>query len=100
MREAGDPSDVFSHVFAQYQANRRAYESQLEEQRSVLDKARNEMSGAKEIKTKLEMTLPHYLEQERSYATLLKYGHVARLEACPELSPQANWLISRTVTIH
>jgi hemolysin D len=81
LRETGDPSDVFSHVFAQYQANRRAYESQLEEQRSVLDKARNELAGAKEIKTKLEMVLPHYREQERSYATLLKEGHVAKLEA-------------------
>ena len=81
LRETGDPSDIFSHVFAQYQANRRAYESQLEEQRSVLDKAQQEMSGAGEIKTKLEMVLPHYREQERSYATLLKDGHVARLDA-------------------
>ncbi|MFA7404237.1 MAG: HlyD family type I secretion periplasmic adaptor subunit [Pelobacteraceae bacterium] len=80
LREAGDSSDVFSHVFAQYQANRRAYESQLEEQRSVLDKAQQELSGAREIKTKLEMILPHYREQERSYATLLKEGHVARLD--------------------
>lgn len=81
LREAGDPSEVFSHVFAQYQANRRSYESQQEEQRSVLDKARHEMSGAREIKTKLEMTLPHYREQEQSYASLLKEGHVARLDA-------------------
>lgn len=81
LREAGDAADVFSHVFAQYQANRRAYESQLEEQRTVLDKARHEMSGAEEIKTKLEMTLPHYREQERSYASLLKEGHVAKLDA-------------------
>lgn len=81
LREAGDTADVFAHVFAQYQANRRSYESQQEEQRSVLDKARHEMSGAREIKTKLEMTLPHYREQEQSYASLLKEGHVSRLDA-------------------
>lgn len=81
VKESSDSADVFSHVFAQYQANRRAYESQLEEQRSVLDKAQHELSGAREIKTKLEMVLPHYREQERSYVTLLKEGHVARLDA-------------------
>ena len=81
LRAAGDSTEVFSHVFAQYQANRRAYESQLEEQRSVLDKAQHEMSGAREIKIKLEMVLPHYREQEQSYAKLLKDGHIARLDA-------------------
>ncbi len=81
LREDGDPADLFAHIFAQYQANRRAYESALAEQQSVLEKASQEMASAREVRNKLEQTLPHYQEQEKAYEDLYQAGTVARLQA-------------------
>jgi HlyD family secretion protein len=67
--------------FVQYQTNRRAYESALAEQQSVLEKATQEMASAREVKNKLEQTLPHYREQEKAYADLYRDGMVAKLQA-------------------
>lgn len=81
IRQADDPADQFAQVFVQYQTNRRAYESALAEQQSVLEKATQEMASAREVKNKLEQTLPHYREQEKAYADLYRDGMVARLQA-------------------
>ena len=80
-RQPEDPADQFAQVFAQYQTNRRAYESALAEQQSVLEKATQEMASAREVKNKLEQTLPHYREQEKAYADLYRDGMVAKLQA-------------------
>lgn len=81
IRQPEDPADQFAQVFAQYQTNRRAYESALAEQQSVLEKATQEMASAREVKNKLEQTLPHYREQEKAYADLYRDGMVAKLQA-------------------
>lgn len=80
-REINDPADMYAHVAAQYHANRRAYESALDEQRSVLDKARQEMAAAQEIKAKLEQVMPHYLKQEKAFDQLSKEGFAGKLMA-------------------
>jgi len=80
-KEANDPADQFAQVFVQYQTNRRAYESALAEQQSVLEKATQEMASAREVRNKLEQTLPHYRDQEKAYDDLYKAGTVARLQA-------------------
>lgn len=80
-REEGDPSDLFSQVFAQYNANHRSLETALDEQRSVLEKAGQEMAAAREVKEKLEKIMPHYREQEKAFEQLFRDGHVAKLEA-------------------
>lgn len=80
-RENDDPMEVFSQVLAQYSANRLAYQSSLDEQRSELEKASQEMAAAREIKVKLEQILPHYREQAKAFEELSREGHVARLEA-------------------
>jgi HlyD family secretion protein len=81
VRDASDPPDLFAQVYVQYQTNRRAYESALAEQKSVLEKAAQEMASAREVKYKLEQTLPHYREQEKAYDDLHKAGMVAKLQA-------------------
>lgn len=81
MPETDDPAALFSQILAQYNANRRAYESSVDEQLSAMDKAAQEMAAAREIKVKLEQVLPHYREQERAFEQLSKEGYVARLDA-------------------
>ncbi|MSM39026.1 MAG: HlyD family type I secretion periplasmic adaptor subunit [Geobacter sp.] len=85
-REIGDPTDLYAQVYAQYNANRRSNETALDEQRSVLEKARQEMASAREVKKKLEQILPHYREQENAYDQLLRDGHVSRLETSAKRS--------------
>lgn len=79
-REAGDAPELFLQVSAQYHTNRQALQSAVDEQQSVLERARQDLAQAKEIKAKLEQTLPHYREQEKAYEDLLKTGTVARLQ--------------------
>ncbi|ACM21672.1 efflux pump, RND family, membrane fusion protein [Geotalea daltonii FRC-32] len=79
-RESGDPPDLFAQVSAQYHTNRQAQQSAIDEQQSVLERARQDMASAREIKAKLEQTLPHYREQERAYEDLFKTGTVAKLQ--------------------
>lgn len=79
-KENGDPPEQFAQVVAQHQTNRQAVKSALEEQQSVLERARQDMAQAIEIKNKLEQTLPHYREQEKAYEDLLKTGTVAKLQ--------------------
>jgi len=79
--EKDDPVDIYSHVLAQYYANRRSLESSLDEQRSALEKAKQEMAAALEVKIKLEQVLPHYREQARAYDELCKEGYVGKFEA-------------------
>lgn len=79
-RESEDPSDLFTQVSAQYYSDRMAHQSILDEQLSVLERARQEMASAREIKAKLEQTLPHYRDQEKAFEELYKNGMVAKLQ--------------------
>ena len=77
--EAGDPPELAAEVRAQWQANRRALEAALAEERSRLVKARQELSAAEEVKAKLEAVLPHYREQDQAYQRLVKDGFAGHL---------------------
>ena len=78
-RERGDPSGLFEQVRSQYSANVRAYESALAQERSLLDKTRNDLAAAQATKEKLEQVLPHYVEQERAFEKLQKGGFAGRI---------------------
>ena len=78
-READDPSGIFAQAQAQYTANVTAYQSAISQERSVLDKAQNDLAAASEVKTKLERTLPHYREQEKAFEKLSNDGFAGRL---------------------
>jgi HlyD family secretion protein len=78
-RTGEDPAEIFAQAQAQHKANVQAYENALSQERAVLDKARNDLASAAEVKTKLERTLPHYREQEKAYEKLTADGFAGRL---------------------
>jgi HlyD family secretion protein len=76
-----DPPGLHAQVSAQYDANVRAYENALAQERSLLDKARNDLAAAQSTKAKLEQVLPHYIDQEKAFAKLHKDGFAGRIVA-------------------
>ena len=80
-RKDGDPADLYAQVSAQYEANVRAYENALAQERSLLEKAKNDLAAATQTQTKLEQTLPHYIEQEKAFDQLAKDGFAGKIVA-------------------
>lgn len=78
-RAKDDPGDLYAQVETQYRANVQAYENALRQERSLLDKARNDLAGAQATKSKLEQVLPHYVEQEKAFEKLAKDGFAGRI---------------------
>lgn len=78
-RQADDPAGMFAEAYAQHGANRLAYQSALDEQRSELEKSAQDMAAARQILSKLQQVLPHYREQEAAYAQLGNEGFAGKL---------------------
>ncbi len=78
-RIPGEPADLFTHVEAEYQINRRALEDALAQERAAHTKAEQELAASIETQQKLEQTLPSYRAQEDAYATLGKTGFAGNL---------------------
>jgi HlyD family secretion protein len=78
-RRKGDPPALYGQVVAQYEANVRAYDTALAQERSLLEKARHDLSAAQQTKAKLEQVLPHYVEQEKAYEKLTQGGFAGRI---------------------
>jgi HlyD family secretion protein len=78
-REAEDPAGIFAQAQAQHTANVTAYQTALSQERAMLDKAKNDLAAAAEVKAKLAATLPHYREQEQAFEKLSKDGFAGRL---------------------
>lgn len=66
------PVLLVREIDAQYQANREALSAALAEERSRLDKARQELAAARQQQIRLEAVLPYYREQESAYEKLVK----------------------------
>jgi membrane fusion protein, hemolysin D len=79
MRRAEDPVELFARVEAQYLANRQAYENALAQERATLDKAKNDLAAAEQVRRKLAQTLPHYREQEAAFEKLMQSGYAGKL---------------------
>jgi HlyD family secretion protein len=80
-QEAGDPPKLYAEVAAQWAANRRALEDALAQERSVLERARQNHAAALAVKAKLEQTLPHYRAQEQAFEKLAREGYAGSLLA-------------------
>ena len=80
-RADSDPEALYKEALAQYRANRHAYHTALEEERSIRDKAQSELAAAKQASTKLTEILPHYQKQAEAFAELAQDGYVSRFEA-------------------
>lgn len=79
--DADAPPGLSKEIEAQYRANRAALEAAVAEERSRLLKARQDLSAAEQVRTKLADTLPHYREQEKAFDKLAKDGFVGPLLA-------------------
>ena len=80
-RAQDDPPELYERVAAQHAANVQAHENALAQERSILEKARNDLAAARETKAKLERVLPHYREQEQAFEKLARDGFAGRILA-------------------
>ena len=78
-RRADEPAELFVQVFAQYLANRQAYENALAQERATLEKAQHDLAAAEQVQKKLAQTLPHFRAQEAAYEKLTNDGFAGRL---------------------
>lgn len=79
--EPGDAAALFAEVEAQYIANRAALDASLAEEGSRLEKAKNDLLAAKEVRAKLADVLPYYQSQEEAFKTLAGQGYAGGLQA-------------------
>lgn len=76
-----DNPTIAREVEARYRANRAALEASLAEENARLVKARQELSAAIQVKTKLAATLPHYQAQDKAFEKLSKDGFAGPIMA-------------------
>jgi len=78
-RRAEEPYDLYTQVYAQYRANRQAYENALAQERALLEKAKSDLVAAEEVRNKLTQVLPYYREQEAAFEKLARDGFAGKL---------------------
>ena len=103
------PATLIRETAGQYQANQYALTVALEEERSQLDKAQQELSAARQQQTRLEAILPYYQSQDQAYDKLVKDGFAGtlmgsdkrreRVEKEQELATQAYLIASAQASI-
>lgn len=79
--ERSDPDLLFAGIQAQFLANRQAQASAIEEQQSVLEKAKHDLSAAEANKMRIKEALVHFRKQDEAYDRLSREGNIALLEA-------------------
>lgn len=76
---SGDAPALAGEIEAQYRANRSALEAAIAEEQSRLLRAKEDLSAAEQIRTKLGEVLPHYRAQEKAYDKLANDGFAGPL---------------------
>ena len=79
--EAGDPSDVATQVLAQYRARRQSYLDAIAQEQANQQRAQSELTAARQQLTKLQATVPLYVQSAQSYEKLVQEGFVSKLGA-------------------
>ncbi|THF58103.1 HlyD family type I secretion periplasmic adaptor subunit [Pseudothauera rhizosphaerae] len=107
--DSAAPPALAREAAAQYLANREALAAALAEERSRLEKARQELAAARQQKIRLEAVLPHYVEQERAFEQLAGRGFYGplmvsdkrreRIEKEQELATQIHLIASAQASI-
>lgn len=77
--QADDPLRIATE--ARYRANREALAASLNEERTRLERARQELAAAQQTRSKLAQVLPHYRRQEQAFDRLTKEGFSGALMA-------------------
>lgn len=80
-RQRGDPPELYARVAAQYAANVQAYDNARAQEQALLEKARYDLAAAEQTRAKLELVLPHYVDQERAFEKLAREGFTGRILA-------------------
>jgi hemolysin D len=80
-RQQDDPAEALAQAEAQHAANVHAHRNALAQERSVLERARHDLSAAEAIRAKLLQVLPHYREQEQAFGKLASDGFAGRILA-------------------
>ncbi len=78
-RVPGDPPELHAELQAQHAANVHAYRNALAQEQALHEKAGHDLAAAREIKSKLDQVLPHYLAQEAAYVRLTREGFAGQL---------------------
>jgi hemolysin D len=73
---AGDDLAQYAQIERQYQAHRGNFIDSLEQEKSLLEKVEHERRSALAVLSKLEQTLPNYLQVAENYAGLAKAGYM------------------------
>lgn len=76
----GASPDIYRQALTQYASNVQAYEAQLAQEKGALDKARQDLAAAEEVKTKLLQVLPIYEEREQAFNKLTEKGYVSKID--------------------
>ena len=79
VRAADDVAAIHAEARAQHAANVLAYQNALAQEQLLKEKAENDLAAAREVKMKLEQTLPHYIAQEAAYNKLSREGFAGQL---------------------
>lgn len=72
---------LYAQVHAQYTAQRKAFQDNLDQERSLLMKTEQEAKSAKQVLSKLEETLPSYDKAAATYKKLQQAGFFSTLAA-------------------
>ena len=109
IRAADEPADLHARVLAQFAANKAAWESAIGQEQATLQKARHDLASAREVRAKLQQTLPHYRAQESAYEKLARDGFAGkilytdkqreRIEREQDLKAQESAILSAQSTI-
>ncbi|WP_040502694.1 HlyD family type I secretion periplasmic adaptor subunit, partial [Herbaspirillum sp. YR522] len=81
LRRGSDDAELFEHVQQQYAARASAHLDNLEQERSMLRRARHEHDSALRQQRKLEQTLPAYEDSARAFEALRREGFASALAA-------------------
>lgn len=76
----GTAPDIYRQALTQYTSNIQTHEAQLAQEKGALDKARQDLSAAEEVKTKLLQVLPIYEEREQAFGKLTEKGYVSKID--------------------
>jgi hemolysin D len=78
-RAPDDPPALYAELLAQHAANVHVYRNALAQEQALREKAGHDLAAAREVKSKLEQVMPHYLAQEAAYARLTREGFAGQL---------------------
>ena len=86
----GDDAALLAQVDSQFRARRQAHQDAVEAERATLQKARQDLSTAREIEAKLRKTVPIYKETADGWAQLAREGFAGKLLAQDEYAHQGD----------